>query len=114
MGFRIKVGRSIDEYPVKPTTIDQNSQLLRLNVSFAGEGRLRVEIERNELNGNTNDNYVPFEITAGNLLGKNYFGRLSFDYRISNNLQSSINYEGRSQGGGAMIHTARGEIRAYF
>jgi hypothetical protein len=114
VGFKIKVGRSVDEFPAKPTTIDINSQLLRFNVSFAGEGRLRIELERTELTGNTNDNYVPFEITSGNLLGKNYFGRLSFDYRISNNLQSSINYEGRGQGGAPAVHTARGEIRAFF
>lgn len=114
VGFKIKVGRSIDDYPSKPTTIDLNSQTLRFNLSFAGEGRLRIEIERNELTGNSNDNYVPFEVTAGNLLGKNYFGRLSFDYRISNNLQSSVNYEGRSQGGAPLIHTARGEVRAFF
>jgi len=114
VGFKIKVGRSIDEFPAKPTTIDINSQTIRFNLSFAGEGRLRIELERNELTGNSNDNYIPFEITAGNLLGKNYFGRLSFDYRISNNLQSSVNYEGRSQGGSPAVHTARGEIRAFF
>lgn len=114
VGFKLKVGRSIDEYPEKPTTIDINSQILKFNLSFAGDGRLRIEFERNELTGNSNNNYVPFEITSGNLMGKNYFGRLSFDYRISNNLQSSINYEGRSQGGSPAVHTARGEVRAFF
>jgi len=114
VGFKFKVGQSIDNFPTKPTTINLNSQLIRLNVSFAGDGRLRIEFERDELGGKTNDNYIPFEITSGNLLGKNYFGRLSFDYKLANNLLSSVNYEGRNQGGGATIHTARAEVRAYF
>lgn len=83
VGFRIKAGRSEDGYPATPTIIDLNSQLIRFNLSFLGTGRLRVEIERNELIANTTQNLIPYELTAGNQIGKNYFWRLNFDYKLS-------------------------------
>jgi hypothetical protein len=117
VGFKIKEGRSTDEYPAKPAIIDLNSQLLRFNLSFAGTGRLRIEFERDELRGNvdnSNSTTLPFELLGGNQLGKNYFWRLNFDYKLSSNLQSTISYDGRLQGESKAVHTARAEVRAYF
>jgi hypothetical protein len=114
VGFKIKVGRNIDSYPEIPTVIDLNSQTVRFNLSFAGTGRLRIELERDELTGNTSENFLPFELTAGNQLGKNYYWRLNFDYRINTFLQSTVSYDGRLQGSSRAIHTARAEVRAYF
>lgn len=114
VGFRLKVGRSEDSYPQTPTIIDLNSQLIRLNLSFLGAGRLRLEIERNELNANTIQNYIPYELTNGNQVGKNYYWRLNFDYRLTAFLQTTVSYDGRVQGGSKVIHTARAEARAYF
>ncbi len=113
-GLIIKTGTTTDEYPVKPTELKLNSQTLRVNLSFAGSGRLRFEVERTELIRNETENFLPFELTNGNLIGKNYYWRLNFDYRISTNLQSTLGYDGRSQGGGRVIHTARAEVRAFF
>ncbi len=59
VGFRIKAGRSEDTHPELPTIIDLNSQLIRFNLSFLGTGRLRIEIERNELSANTDENTIP-------------------------------------------------------
>lgn len=114
VGFRIKVGRSEDVFPLTPTVIDLNSQLLRFNLSFLGTGRLRIELERNELIANTTQNLIPFELTVGNQIGKNYYWRLNFDYRLSANLQTTLSYDGRQQGSSKVIHTARAEARAYF
>jgi hypothetical protein len=115
VGFRIKAGRSEDTHPAVPTVIDLNSQLLRFNLSFLGTGRLRIEIERNELLSNTTENFIPYELTNGNQIGKNYYWRLNFDYRLSSFLQTTISYDGRVQGTGSrVIHTARAEVRAYF
>ena len=114
VGFKIKSGRSQDNYPVKPTIIDNNSLTLSFTYSIANRGRLRAEIERSELTTNTNDNFIPFEILKGNIIGKNYFWRLNFDYRISGNLQTTITYNGRQQGKGKTVHTMRAEARAYF
>lgn len=114
IGFILKGGRSSDYYPKNPTIINSNGQVIRFNFSFIGNGRIRVELERNELTANTTENYIPFELTSGNLIGKNYFWRANFDYRISSNLQSTASYDGRLQGGGRVINTARAEVRAYF
>jgi len=114
VGFILKVGRSEDTYPELPTIIDLNSQRLRFNLSFTGIGRLRIEFERAELISNTTEIFIPFELTGGNQLGKNYFGRVNFDYRIASFLQITLNYNGRLQGKGRVIHTARAEARAYF
>jgi hypothetical protein len=115
VGFKIKAGTSTDVYPVKPTVINLNSQLLRFNLSIAGNGRLRIELERDELIGNIdNTTVVPFELLGANQIGKNYFWRLNFDYRLSSNLQSTVSYDGRLQGGSRAIHTAKAEVRAYF
>ena len=114
VGFKIKVGRNRDNFPSKPTEINSNGQGLRFNFSFAGAGRLRIEVDRNELNTNTMDNYIPYELSEGNAIGKNYSWRTNFDYRISTNLQSTVSYDGRQQGIGKVIHTARAEVRAFF
>ncbi|MCJ7552498.1 MAG: hypothetical protein MUO34_01325 [Ignavibacteriaceae bacterium] len=114
VGFRIKVGRSEDTFPISPTVIDLNSQMLRFNLSFLGTGRLRIELERNELIANTTQNLIPFELTGGNQIGKNYYWRVNFDYRLSANLQTTLSYDGRLQGAGRVVHTARAEARAYF
>jgi hypothetical protein len=113
VGFKIQVSRSEDNYSKSPTIIDNNSQALRFNFSFAGSGRLRMEVERSELIGKSDQNYIPFELTRGNAIGKNYFWRLNFDYRLTANLQSTINYDGRLLSGGKPIHTPA-EVRAYL
>lgn len=114
IGFKISAARNTDYFPATPTVINTNGQTLRINYSLGGSGRLRLETERNELNANSLANNIPFEMLAGNLIGKNYFWRMNLDYRISLNLQSTLSYDGRIQGGGKAIHTARAEVRAFF
>ncbi len=114
VGFKIKAAKNEDRYPEIPTIIDINSLTLRFNLSLAGAGRLRIEVERNELISNTAENFLPFELTGGNYLGKNYYWRLNFDYRLASYLQSTLSYDGRYQGSGKVIHTGKAEIRAYF
>jgi hypothetical protein len=114
VGFKLSTGRKEDTLPEIPTIIDLNSQAIRFNLSFAGSGRLRVEVERTELITNTTENFLPFEVTGGNQIGKNFFWRLNFDYRLSVNLQSTVSYDGRLQGSSRAVHTARAEVRAYF
>jgi hypothetical protein len=77
-------------------------------------GRLRIELERTELVAKTNGNLIPFEMTKGNYIGKNYYFRINFDYRLGNNLQSLINYDARLQGTNKIIHTLKAEARAFF
>lgn len=73
-----------------------------------------METERTELTTNTTENAIPFELTRGNFIGKNYYWRLNFDYRIASNLQTTVAYDGRILAGSRTIHTMRAEARAYF
>ncbi|MDQ7818478.1 MAG: hypothetical protein RDU14_15745 [Melioribacteraceae bacterium] len=113
-GLKIQVGRSEDYLPVNKTIVDLNSVIIRMAYSIANIGRLRLEAERTELLSNTLTVNIPFEITRGNVIGKNYFWRVFFDYRIASYVQTSFSYDGRLQGGGRVIHTMRAEARAYF
>lgn len=113
-GFVLAVSQSTDAFPEVPTEVNQNSQTLRMNVNFSGRGRLRIELERDELNANISTNTIPFEITKGRVLGKNYFWRVNFDYRIAGNLQTTLSYDGRLQGDSKVVHTMRAEARVYF
>ncbi|MCF8262030.1 MAG: hypothetical protein K9J12_14735 [Melioribacteraceae bacterium] len=114
VGFTIENSQSEDSFPQIPTQIDANSQKIRFVYAIANTGRLQLEVERNELITNNSENYIPFQLTKGNQIGKNYFWRLNFDYRLSQNLQMSFNYDGRLLGGSNPIHTMRAEAQAFF
>lgn len=114
IGLKFVTGISDDSYPQTPTEISYNSQELRINYSFFTKGRIRGELERNEYVVNTSDNYIPFEITKGNSIGKNYILRLIFEYKIGTNLQTTVNYMGRFHGTGRLLNTFRAEARAFF
>ena len=114
VGFKLEVARSLDQYPAKPSTVDLNSFILRSTYSFENTGRLRVEVERTELTSSSSDYNIPFEVLRGNVIGKNYFWRVFFDFRVSSLIQTSVSYDARKLGGGRVIHTMRTEAKAYF
>lgn len=114
VGFKILVGSSKDSYPLVPTIVDINSFMFRINYSITNFGRLRLEAERTELLTNSKTSNIPFEITRGNVVGKNYFWRVYFDYKIGSNIQTTLNYDARLLGNSRVIHTMRAEARAFF
>ncbi len=114
IGFKLEAGRSEDNFQFIPSIIDLNSITLRINFSFENIGRLRIEAERTELISTSNSSNLPYEMTRGNVIGKNYFWRIYFDYRISSFVQTSFSYDARVQGSSRVIQTMRAEARAYF
>lgn len=113
-GFQINFGRAIDSYPFVPVQADINQQILRLIYSFTFQGRLRLELERDEVKLNQSDVIFPFELTNGRNEGMTIILGTFFDYSISKNLQATINYNGRSEGSGGFIHSGRAEVKAFF
>lgn len=113
-GFQINLIRAIDKYPFVPTQADINQQILRFIYSFTLSGRLRLEIERDEVKLNKSSDLFPYELTSGRIPGKSFLWRAFFDYSISKNLQASINYDGRAEGSRKVIHTGRAEVKAFF
>jgi hypothetical protein len=55
---------------------------------------------------------VSYVILNGLLPGKNYLWNLDFTKKLGNNLEVSIQYEGRKPGEGNIIHTGRASLRA--
>jgi hypothetical protein len=39
---------------------------------------------------------------------------VAFDYRVTQFIQATMNYDGRTEGGRSPVHTARAEVRAFF
>jgi hypothetical protein len=113
-GIQFNFAKATDYYPFPNTIANINQQILRFIYSFTSVGRVRVEIERDEILLNTNPLSFPYELTSGHAQGKSYFVRAFLDYSISKNLQSSISYEGRSEGNRTFIHTGRAQVTAFF
>ncbi|MBI5403201.1 MAG: hypothetical protein HY959_07350 [Ignavibacteriae bacterium] len=113
-GLQINISRATDYYPALSTRADINQQILRFIYSFANSGRLRLEIERAEINMNTSSLSFPYELTNGRSAGKSYFWRVIFDYNITRNIQANINYDGRSEGNKQVIHTGKAQVTAFF
>ncbi|MFN3246587.1 MAG: hypothetical protein ACK42K_07790, partial [Leptonema sp. (in: bacteria)] len=117
-GLEINFSRATDDYPLQLgqnfTQADINQQILRFIYSFATVGRLRIEFERAEVSFNQTRLTFPYELTGGKVEGKNYFWRGYFDYSISKNIQASVNYDGRIEGGRKAIHTGRAQVTAFF
>jgi hypothetical protein len=61
--------------------------------------------------GNTNST-VSYIMLDGLLPGKNYLWNLDLTKKLGNNLELSIQYEGRKPGEGHTIHTGRASLRA--
>ncbi len=117
-GFNFGLTAIVNHFGGEDATANINELGLSAVRSFPGVGQLRAEITREEV---TAENLVidalhpmPYEFTEGKALGKSYLWQLTFDYRITANLQLSLNYNGRSEGGRAPVHLGRMEARAFF
>ncbi|HVY76714.1 MAG TPA: hypothetical protein VG890_17920, partial [Puia sp.] len=61
--------------------------------------------------GNTNST-VSYTMLDGLLPGKNYLWNIDLTKKLGNNLELSVQYEGRQPGEGHVIHTGRASLRA--
>lgn len=113
-GFIVSFTKAVDDFPQVPTDANINQQILRFVYSLLGTGRIRAEIERNDVTLNKDIFSIPYELTSGKVDGKSYFWRAVFDYNISRNLQASITYDGRKEGFRRVIHEGRAQFTAFF
>lgn len=114
MGIKFDVGTSTDRFQKPEVTADLNTQSLRFVYAFQGAGQARVEAAREEVLLNRGGDTFPFELTGGRVAGKTYVWRAAFDYRVTQFVQATLNYDGRTEGGRSPVHTARAEVRAFF
>ncbi len=113
VGFTIGVTEVVNRSLEDNATANINEQGIRIVQSFPTVGQLRAEFRREEV-GLENISNPPYEMTNGKAPGQSYLWQVTFDYRITANLQLSLNYNGRTEGGRSPIHFARMEARAFF
>jgi len=114
LGIKLDLGEAKDRYQSPTLDAALNAQSFRAIYAFLGSGQMRGELSREEVQlGRATDSF-PYELTGGRVAGKTWIWRVGFDYRVTQFIQSSVNYDGRSEGGGSPIHTARAEVRAFF
>ncbi len=114
LGMRFDLAKSTDANPSPPLDADFNAQTVRFVYAFQGAGQARIELSREEVLLSRAATTFPFELTGGRVTGKTFVWRGAFDYRVTQFVQATINYDGRTEGGRPPIHTARAEVRAFF
>ncbi len=116
IGIKLETSRSEDRSPGIPVAADYNGQTVRFVYGFLGNGQIRTEFSREEiLTGGVPGGYsIPFELTGGRDLGKNFLWSTGAEYRLEGNVQFSLQYSGRTTSRSLVIHTGRMEVRAFF
>ncbi len=113
-GFKIGLGKAKNKSTTHITNADINTQGVRIIYSFKNRGIARVEFNREEVQITGATQNIPFELTAGRVLGKTWLWRLAFEYRVTSFIQTSIYYDGRKEAQLKINHQMRGEVRAFF
>ncbi len=114
VGFKVEVAKSTDRYQLPHIDASLNTQSVRLVYAFQGAGQARMEMAREEIVLGRGSENIPFELTGGRIVGKTWIWRAAFDYRVTQFIQATMNYDGRIEGGRQAVHTARAEVRAFF
>ncbi|MCI0495058.1 hypothetical protein L0Z72_08610, partial [candidate division KSB1 bacterium] len=114
LAMKTRYARALDRGE-RPIEVNFFAFAPRINYSFRGKGRLRVEIELNQVATKPANAYVPYEMVSGNRSGTNLRWIASFDYNVSRYLRSSLSWNGRYEDYlKRPIYTIRAEMRAYF
>jgi hypothetical protein len=113
-GFVLTMKSATDSYNGTPLEASVTSMVLRSSLSFDGPGRVRIEVERNEVTLSDATAIFPYELTDGRPDGLSWVWRANVDYRLTSFLQATATYLGRTEGNGPVVHTARAEVKAYF
>jgi hypothetical protein len=114
VGMKFDVAQSTDRFQTPELGANLNGQTLRVVYAFQGAGQMRLEAAREEVVLGRNEEIYPYELTGGRVPGKTWLWRVAFDYRVTQFLQATVNYDGRAEGGSLPVHTARAEIGAFF
>ena len=114
LALKTKYARALDRGE-RPLEVNFFALAPRVNYSIRSKGRLRAELELNQVDTNPANAYVPYEMVSGNRSGTNLRWTASFDYTVSRYLRASLNWNGRYEDYlKRPIYTIRAEMRAFF
>lgn len=115
VALRGSFSRSKDILPDPDTKATILALAPRATYSLSSKGRARAEIEWTRVDLAPRARLIPFELTEGNRAGTTFRWNFGFDYRVSRNVQASVNYFGRNEPDRPRVqHIARVEMRAFF
>jgi len=114
VGMKFDVAQSTDRFQTPELAANLNAQTVRVVYAFQGAGQVRLEAAREEMLLGREVELFPYELTGGRVPGKTWLWRVAADYRVTQFLQATVNYDGRTEGGRLPVHTARAEVRAFF
>ena len=115
LGLKSKTSINKDIIPDPVTEANLISFAPRSNYSLSKQGRFRGEIEWTKVFVSPKDRVIPFELADGNRIGTTLRWNFGFNYRVSRNVQASLNYFGRREPDRRKIqHIAKVEMRAFF
>jgi len=86
---------------------------IRYNIITSGSINLRTTYANIKYNGISNSS-LGYTMLDGLQNGKNYLWQVSFEKRVSKNIEMSLQYEGRKPAGTPTVHTGRATVRAIF
>ncbi len=115
-GFKIETSQSTDHPGAVPVIADYNGQSFRIVYGFKGNGQVRSDFSREEtvVQSQTVNYSLPYELTSGREIGKQYLWSFASEYRFTGNIQFSAQYNGRTTRSIGIIHTGKVELRAFF
>ncbi|KAA3610988.1 MAG: hypothetical protein DWQ05_21090 [Calditrichaeota bacterium] len=115
LALRSVFGRDLDKAYTPATEVQQVTVKPRTSYSFRGRGRFRADVEYTKVSANDESRIIPYELAQGYRLGDSFRWNLTFEYRMANNLNTSVSYQGRDEPQREeTIHVAKVEMRAYF
>ncbi len=115
LGLKGQFSRNKDIAKSPATRADLFSFAPRANYSLSNKGRLRSELQWTYVSTSPKTVLIPFELTNGNRSGTTLRWNVGLDYRLSQNVQASFTYFGRSEPDRPKTqHIARVEMRAFF
>jgi len=115
-GAALGVIRRTDRYPDNPATVSGLTMQLDARTSFGRrlQSAARMEHRRFALRGGPSSSMGEFELTDGAGMGNTWAWSLQSDYRISDFLRASLQYDGRTVPGRPAIQTLRFSVNAVF
>jgi hypothetical protein len=111
MGFKVTMGEALN---FDTSRANLNTESIRAVYSLADKGQARVDLTREEVILAHVGGLIPFELTGGRVGGQSWLWRAGLEYRLTQFIQSTISYDGRSEGGFSPVHTMKAEVRAFF
>ncbi len=115
-GLGFSVIRKQDRYPHDPASLRGLTSFIDSRLSFGTrwQATMRVEQRRFDLDGGPATSLGEFEMTEGAGLGRTWAWSLQTNYRISDFLRASVQYDGRTLTHRPAVQTMRFTVNAVF